>query len=303
MAKKKSQIFTFVLIRETEHPIRQVRLKAWQLRMVLGSVGGIFVVLLALSALGLARSTDMLQLQRLTEENQRLHRDIRIVEDKAGGVEAVLQEIDQVQRWARNFTGLEAMERDITAGGVGGPAPVQLSTEVAGLDTRLERLSGQAMILRTSAQDVLQAVRDDKEALSRIPSIRPIMGGRISSRYGRRVDPFTGRPSMHHGLDFAARRGTPIYASANGRVKKVRRSNSGYGNEVVLDHGNGFQTRYAHCDLIMVSKGQKVARGEIIATVGNTGRSTGPHLHYEVIESKDSHNPSRYILSKEFIVD
>lgn len=300
---RKNKLFTFVLIRETEHPIRQLRLKAWQLWSFLAGLGALFLVLALLAILGLARVDNSLRLRSLTEDNRQLHRELQLVGSRADEIESVLRDVDEFQRWTRNLANLEPMTDVVLTGGVGGPAAQRLSTEAAGVDRRLDRLSGKAQVLRQSSEEVLQAIRGNQEKLSRIPSIRPIMGGRLSSRYGRRVDPFTGRPAFHRGIDLAARRGTPIMVTADGRVKKVRRSTGGFGNVVSVDHGNGFETYYAHCDRLLVRQGQKVARGEVIATVGNTGHSTGAHLHYEVIKDGKSYNPSHYILSSEFIVD
>ncbi len=300
---KKSKLFTFVLIRETEHPIRQLRLKAWQVKALLTGLGVFFLGLMALAVLGLFRVEDRLHVRQLAEENEELRQGIQIVEAHVDELEGTLRDVDEFERWTRNLANLEPLEEETLTGGVGGPENLRLSNELAGVDLRLDRLSGKAQVLRQSAEEVLQAIREDRENLSRIPSVRPILGGRLSSRYGRRVDPFTGRPATHRGIDLSARRGTPITVTADGRVKKVRRSTGGYGNMVIIDHGNGFETRYAHCDRILVRKGQKVARGEVIATVGSSGHSTAPHLHYEVIKDDKSYNPSHYILSSEFIVD
>jgi hypothetical protein len=303
MWKRKNKLFTFVLIRETEHPIRQFRLRTWQIQVFLTAAVALFLTMVVLSVLGLSRVDDTLRLRKLSEENNRLHRDILLVEEKADELEDVIRDVSKFQRWTRNLADLEPLSDDILAGGVGGPVTHRMDSEVAGVDRRLDRLGGRTQILRQSAEEVLSSLRDKKEVLSRIPSIRPILGGRVSSRFGRRVDPFTGRPAMHRGIDFAARRGTPIYATAEGRVKKIKRSNAGFGNELTIDHGNGILTHYAHCDRILASKGQKVTRGEVIATVGNSGRSTGPHLHYDIVQDGKAVNPSHFILSREFIVD
>lgn len=301
---KKSKRFTFVVIRETEHPIRQLRLEAWQLRLILGSAACFVLLLLVLGVGGLFRGHSSFELRQAEAENARLRKDIQRVHARVAGLESTLQEIDEFQRWTRTVAKLDPIGDEILAGGVGGPAPAHPPTaELASVDRRLDRLSGRAQVLRQSAESVLSALRDDQERLSRIPSIRPVVGGRLSSRFGRRVDPFTGRPAFHRGIDLSARKGTPIMATADGRVLKVRRSDTGYGNMLIIDHGNGLETRYAHCDRLLVSKGQKIARGEVVATVGSSGHSTAPHLHYEVIRHDRYGNPSQYILSDEFIVD
>ncbi len=300
---RKSKRFTFVLIRETEHPIRQLRLSAWQLRAVVGILSIFVLSLVGLAVHGYLRGEQGLELSRAQEENARLREDVRKVHDRVAELEADLNEIDEFQRWTRTVANLEPLGEEALSGGVGGPVNEKPVAELAGVSLRLDRLAGRSHVLRQSAEGVLESLRDSEEKLSRIPSIRPIVGGRLSSRYGRRVDPFTGQPAFHRGIDVSARRGTPIMTPADGRVKKVRRSSAGYGNMLTIDHGNGFETKFAHCDRILVSRGQKVARGEVVATVGSTGHSTAPHLHYEVIRDGKHYNPSHYILSDEFIVD
>ncbi len=300
---KKSKRYTFVLIRETEHPIRQLRLKAWQLHGMILAMLGLILVLIGLSTHGLLRGDQSLALRQARTENGELKDDIRRIHTRVAELEGSIQGIDETQRWTRTVANLDPLDEEVRLGGVGGPTNERPMAELAGVDLRLDRLMGRSQVLRQSAEGVLESLRNGQETLSRIPSIRPLVGGRLSSRYGRRVDPFTGRPAFHRGIDVSARRGTPILSPADGRVKKVRRSSAGYGNMLIIDHGNGFETRFAHCERILVSRGQKLARGEVVATVGSSGHSTAPHLHYEVIRDNKHRNPSHYILSDEFIVD
>jgi murein DD-endopeptidase MepM/ murein hydrolase activator NlpD len=131
-----------------------------------------------------------------------------------------------------------------------------------------------------------------------IPAIPPVVPDRkiyrLSSSFGFRKDPFTGRSKKHSGVDFALKPGNPIYASGDGVVESVRFELFGYGNSVLINHGFGYKTRYAHLKSICVSEGMKIKRGECIGESGNSGRSSGPHLHYEVLY-KDKHvNPANY---------
>jgi len=118
----------------------------------------------------------------------------------------------------------------------------------------------------------------------------------LTSTFGYRSSPFSGRRELHKGLDIATRSGTPIIAPADGLVVFAGRE-GGFGNMIIIDHGYGITTRYGHCSSLEVKLGQKVKRGDVIARVGNTGRSTGPHVHYEVAVNGVSVNPSRYILN------
>jgi murein DD-endopeptidase MepM/ murein hydrolase activator NlpD len=128
----------------------------------------------------------------------------------------------------------------------------------------------------------------------KLPIGTPVKNPKVSSRFGTRVDPFNGRAAMHSGLDFKASTGTPILATGDGKVIKAGRS-GGYGKLVEIRHANGLSTRYAHMSKMSVKVGQYVRKGSVIGKVGSTGRSTGPHLHYEVRSSKSARNPAKYI--------
>ena len=133
-----------------------------------------------------------------------------------------------------------------------------------------------------------------KEAAVRAPIGHPVAGQQMTSRFGPRTDPFNKRRAMHGGVDFRAARGHPIRATGAGRVKRAG-PNGGYGRFVEIDHGNGVTTRYAHMSKILVRKGERIVAGQKIGTVGSTGRSTGPHLHYEVRKHGKAIDPVKFI--------
>jgi len=130
-------------------------------------------------------------------------------------------------------------------------------------------------------------------AIKNLPFGRPVQAS-ISSRFGKRIDPVNGKAGFHTGIDFRADRGDKVHATADGVVKKAFK-NGGYGNFVLLDHGNGYTTSFAHLDRILVKKGERVERGQVIGLVGNTGRSTGTHLHYEICLDKKPINPYQFM--------
>ncbi len=136
-------------------------------------------------------------------------------------------------------------------------------------------------------------VTDDAIA-STIPSRRPIETGWLSSRYGKRIDPFNGKMAFHHGIDFAGQEGDGIYAVADGIVSWTG-SKSGYGNMVEIDHGNGYVTRYAHSEKLLVNTGDMITKDQKIALMGSTGRSTGPHVHFELLVAGHKVNPAKFI--------
>lgn len=146
----------------------------------------------------------------------------------------------------------------------------------------------------------MKDMRDLNAASQELPFNRPTDTARTSSGFGVRFDPFTGRPAYHAGLDFAGGVGTPIKVSAPGVVSFVGQR-SGYGNVVEVDHGGGFKTRYAHLSSFNVTVGQRVGVGQRIAGMGSTGRSTGPHLHYEVWVNGKAQNPDRFVKAGDYV--
>ena len=143
---------------------------------------------------------------------------------------------------------------------------------------------------------LFEKMASQRDLLQATPSIRPAGGGWVSSGFGYRIDPFTGRRRMHKGLDFAAMIGTPVYAPAAGVVSYAGRE-GGYGKIVSIDHGYGIVTRYAHNSRLFVKTGERIKRWQKISEIGSTGRSSGPHLHYEVRVNGVPVDPENYILS------
>ena len=164
---------------------------------------------------------------------------------------------------------------------------------------RLDKLTKRVYIQDKALDEVGQLARSAGDMLSCVPSVPPLLPDpksvRLSSGFGYRTDPVYGGGESHGGQDFATDRGTPVYATGDGVVVKASFQFNGYGNEIVIDHGYGYQTRYAHLSVIIINEGMKVRRGEQIGNVGNTGKSTGPHLHYEVIYRGNRVNPMNYM--------
>ena len=158
------------------------------------------------------------------------------------------------------------------------------------------------MYIQTKSYDELIELANKKEELlAAIPAIQPVSNKnlkRISSGYGRRSDPYLKVIRMHWGIDFSLERGNDVYATADGTVKRVKSSFGGIGKHIYIDHGNGFITLYGHLDKYLVRRGQKVKRGELIAYSGNSGRSTAPHLHYEISKNGKKLNPVNYFFNE-----
>ena len=161
---------------------------------------------------------------------------------------------------------------------------------------KMDMLNRQLYIQSKSFDEVVELFKGQDEMLQSIPAIQPVANKdlkRTASGYGMRIDPIYKTAKFHAGMDFSANTGTPVYATGNGRVKKAGWQ-SGYGKIIIVDHGFGYETWYAHLNKYNVRVGQKVIRGEVTGEVGNTGKSTGPHLHYEVHLKGKVMNPVNY---------
>jgi murein DD-endopeptidase MepM/ murein hydrolase activator NlpD len=170
----------------------------------------------------------------------------------------------------------------------------ELAQDIAG---KLNNLAARISYQLESYQNISDLIKGQDAKLACIPAIQPVSNkqlSRISSGFGMRIDPVYGTPKMHKGLDFTAPQGTPIYATGNGVARVAGESNGGYGNHVIINHGYGYQTLYGHMFRIKVKPGQQVKRGEVIGWVGSSGKSTGPHCHYEVHINQQAVDPVHF---------
>lgn len=162
---------------------------------------------------------------------------------------------------------------------------------------RLDILTKQIVVQSKSLDEIAVLAEEKEKLLLAIPAIQPVQNEdltRVASGFGYRSDPFTKARKFHYGMDFTAPRGTPVYASGDGRVSRADNTAAGYGNHIRIDHGYGYQSLYAHLYKYNVRKGQKVKRGDLIGFVGSTGRSEAPHLHYEIFKDGDKINPINF---------
>ena len=213
-------------------------------------------------------------------------------------MQAHVMRLDALSDRLERLSGVK--QKDIvayTSPGRGGPqvsghglSETQLQKQIADLSAEIELHSDQLGIVEALLlQQNLQK--------NTFPSTAPVQVGYNSSSYGWRIDPFTGKEAFHEGLDFTAAAGTPIYAAASGIVT-VAEQTPDYGKIIKINHGSGIETRYAHTSLMLVKAGDKVEKGQLIAQVGNTGRSTGAHLHFEVRLNGAPLDPRKYLQAK-----
>ena len=165
---------------------------------------------------------------------------------------------------------------------------------------KIDELKRKLYVQTKSYDDLYNMAINKEELVAAIPAIQPVSNKdlkRLASGFGTRIDPFLKVKRMHYGLDFSIKVGTPIYATADGKAEIVKTSFGGFGKHIYLDHGNGYKTVYAHLDKFNIKRGQKVKRGELIAYSGNSGRSTAPHLHYEVHKNGVKVNPINFFFN------
>lgn len=168
---------------------------------------------------------------------------------------------------------------------------------IVGSSKRLDVLLKQIVVQSKSLDEIAKLAEEKEKLLVAIPAIQPVKNEdltRMASGYGYRTDPFTKARKFHYGMDFSAPRGTPIYASGDGKVFRADNNSSGYGNHIRVDHGYGYESLYAHLYKYNVRVGQQVNRGDLIGFVGSTGRSEGPHLHYEIFKDGERINPINF---------
>jgi len=216
-----------------------------------------------------------------------------------------LVKLDQFEEKIRMIANLESGKGDSNLFGVGGAAPDDLNPQMEvtqrheGLMREMHRqvddLDKASLRQESSFGNLLNKLEGQRNLLASTPAIRPTVGW-MTSRFGNRTSPFTGRKEFHKGIDIAHRHGTAILATADGIVSFAGKKGA-MGNVLVIDHGHGIITRYAHLSKSLKERGEKVKRGDIIAQMGSSGRSTGPHLHYEVHLNGVPVNPTQYILN------
>jgi len=162
---------------------------------------------------------------------------------------------------------------------------------------KADQIAKQLYIQSKSLDEIVTLAKNKSDMLAALPAIQPVANkdlSRMASGFGPRIHPIYKTMKFHAGMDFSAKTGTPIYATGDGKISKVQRSRRGYGNHVVINHGYGYKTLYAHMSKYIVKRGQNVKRGDVIGYVGNTGTSVAPHLHYEVHKDGKKMNPVNY---------
>ncbi|EGK01948.1 MULTISPECIES: M23 family metallopeptidase [Dysgonomonas] len=237
------------------------------------------------------------------KENQLMLTQYEVLSKRADEMSKVLRDIQQRDdNLYRAIFHADPIPTSIRTSGVGAPGRYDYLTELSSPELiiqttkKIDYISKQIYIQSNSFDEVLSMAKNQKDRLKHIPSIQPVPDKflkQVASGYGTRIDPIYGTARFHAGMDFASNIGTPVYVTGDG-VVTLADWKQGYGKCIIVDHGFGYQTLYAHLNDYKVRYGQKVTRGEQIGEVGNTGKSTGPHLHYEVHVRGVPDNPAKY---------
>ncbi len=293
----------FKLLFPTDSGIRTISVTQWKISLLA-------LLILGLSITGAYFTINVFvpwymqqKIDKLYAENTQMLNRVEQLKSRVDIVKWRLTRLQNSDEALRTYSEVPNLSKDVRKLGIGGirydktnkfdylipKSDVRISQLVIDID-RLTRL---AKLEHLSFSKLDKSIKSHEGKIEATPSIRPVTSGHISDYFGYRIDPFTHHRRFHYGLDLSTSRGTPIHATADGIVNYAKR-NGGYGNMVSINHGYGFETLYGHMSKIEVKRGQHVKRGQEIGLVGNTGRSTGSHVHYEVHINGKPVNPINY---------
>jgi len=247
----------------------------------------------------------MPRLSQLKKENEKQKRHFIYLTQRLNQIKGKMGELKEIDQKLRVMMNLETADERSPIGGIGGSGPSSLQAnypttkepqnQVRQMHHSLDKLSNEIAMLRNDKATLHDLLEIQKRTLASTPSIWPTRGW-LSSRFGYRNSPFSSEREFHRGIDISTRMNAPIVAPADGVVFGVD-WDDGFGKTLVIKHGNGLTTLYAHLNKILVKRGKSVKRGEKIGLVGTTGRSTGSHLHYEVFLNGVPVDPLRYVVN------
>ncbi|QNK59018.1 M23 family metallopeptidase [Paenibacillus sp. PAMC21692] len=320
--KRLSKLFTFVIIPEANQSVKRFTVSGYILVIVPSAIAllaicaAIFISLFSGNAAKLAHLQARLDLSQsgyeksLQFKNDRiaaLEADLTTLSAQADQIENKISEIAELESQLKEIVGIQSTDVHISSansmplseGGQGGEEfSLMQSAEAFSLANRtgeeFDLLASLMDELKPSLEATKSAILKHQQLLDITPTIWPSDNRKITSTFGVRRDPISGRSAVHNGLDIGGNRGDPIYAAADGVVTLSERTYP-QGNNILIDHGRGIETRYLHLNARHVEVGDKVHKGQLIGELGNTGRSTGPHLHYEVIVNGTHVDPKPYI--------
>lgn len=275
--------------------------------VILSAVFFVFISLTAFSGFAgyklYHHRVDLSRVSSIKQKNLEQSRQILALSEKVSLLDEEMNVLRTFNRHLMGIAKVDGQSSDELTGIGGGSEPIQAAGTTEALTEKIltrelhshiKQLGDDIVIERDVARNLLAEIERQRSLLAHTPGIWPVRGW-VTSRYGWRNSPFTDKREYHKGMDIACRKGTPVHAPADGIVTAYYR-NGAYGNFMVINHGYGIVTRYAHLSEGVAKAGQHVRKGDLVALVGNTGRSTGSHLHYEVLVNGIHVNPQRYVL-------
>lgn len=295
-----------IIQKESEDNVRQWHLNREQYIAMVSAIAILLGAFIFISAEYLGNHLYEKRLHKIKNNYVSITKNLQILEERLNEIDENVNQIEEKDLAIRSYAGMPEIDKEIRKLGIGGRsiesakifdnfAPV-INKELATLELDVEKLSREVNLELNSYSSIYEKVQEDIRRIAMIPSIRPVEEGYLNSTFGYRNDPIDNVKRFHQGQDITVKTGTPIYAPADGIVKRAYYA-GGFGNHIKLQHGAGYTTLYAHLSKIKVKHGQKVKRGDIIGLTGNTGRSTAPHLHYEIHHNGKPQNPLDYFFS------
>ena len=295
-----------IIQKESEDNVRQWHLNREQYIAMVSAIAILLGAFIFISAEYLGNYLYEKRLHKIKNNYVTITKNLEILKERLNEIDENVNQIEEKDLAIRSYAGMPEIDKEIRKLGIGGRsiesakifdnfAPV-INKELATLELDVEKLSREVNLELNSYSSIYEKVQEDIRRIAMIPSIRPVEEGYLNSTFGYRNDPIDNVKRFHQGQDITVKTGTPIYAPADGIVKRAYYA-GGFGNHIKLQHGAGYTTLYAHLSKIKVKHGQKVKRGDIIGLTGNTGRSTAPHLHYEIHHNGKPQNPLDYFFS------
>ena len=306
MSKKAERRWTVMVVPHGSGTSRAVELSQTVVKVLAGIGSVVALAFLVLGAAAISRGVNITRSRALENENRLLADEVQRMRERLVGLTDTINQFSQREQEMRLLAGLTPTDAGVQRAGIGGPAGAWSERDSlsalgshgqAALAARvdIDALSRRADILVRSLNEAYGSLAKQRERLAATPSIMPTRGWISSAFAAMRVHPILHLARPHEGIDVTAKMGAEIEAPAAGIVTDVKWE-EGYGNMLTLDHGGGVVTRYAHCSTILVARGKRVKRGDVIAKVGSTGLSTGPHLHYEVWVNGHAIDPIKFVM-------
>lgn len=240
-------------------------------------------------------------IQNLERENKLLKESFANFDERSKELHTQINILKKSNNAIRTAAALPVTEIEYGTGGSedASRAGYHEIQEIKNTELDIVALEREVDYFKKNFSDLEASIESRMQQIAHYPSIRPVRGGWISSYFGNRLDPFTGETENHKAIDISIQPGSEVYAPAAGVVEYVNTrvvKNKGYGKFLIIDHGNGYRTLYGHLSKIFLKKGQRIKRWDLVALTGNTGKSTAPHIHYEVIVNGRQRNPLNFIL-------